>query len=76
MGEPTLYIIDDCSASAALTKQKDMLSMLAFSGRHAEQICLGHHLKIQLCPEGLARADALGLFVSLQRPRFFQRLSA
>ena len=37
MCEPTLYIIDDCSASTALTKKKDMLSMLAFSGRHAEQ---------------------------------------
>ena len=37
MGEPTLYIIDDCSASTALTKKKHMLSMLAFSGRHAEQ---------------------------------------
>ena len=37
MGKPTLYIIDDCSASTALTKKKDMLSMLAFSGRHAEQ---------------------------------------
>ena len=37
MGEPTLYIINDCSASTALTKKKDMLSMLAFSGRHAEQ---------------------------------------
>ena len=39
MGEPTLYIIDDCSASSALTKkkEKDMLSVLAFSGRHAEQ---------------------------------------
>ena len=36
MGEPTLDIIDDCSASTALTKKKDMLSMLAFSGRHAE----------------------------------------
>lgn len=36
-GEPTLYIIDDCSASKALTKKKDMLSELAFSGRHAEQ---------------------------------------
>jgi len=36
-GEPTLYIIDDCAASKALTKKKDMLSGLAFSGRHAEQ---------------------------------------
>ena len=36
-GEPTLYIIDDCSASKALTKKKDMLSELAFSGRHASQ---------------------------------------
>ena len=37
MGEPTLYIIDDCSASTALTKTKEMLSMLAFSGRYTEQ---------------------------------------
>ncbi len=36
-GEPTLYIIDDCSAMKALTKKKDMLSELAFSGRHAKQ---------------------------------------
>ena len=36
-GESTLYIIDDCSASKALTKKKDMLSELAFSGRHADQ---------------------------------------
>lgn len=36
-GERTLYIIDDCSASRALTKKKDMLSELAFSGRHAGQ---------------------------------------
>ena len=35
-GEPTLFIIDDCSASRALTKKKDMLSELAFSGRHAK----------------------------------------
>ena len=35
--EPTLYIIDDCSASKARTKKKDMLSELAFSGRHAGQ---------------------------------------
>ena len=34
---PTLYIIDDCSATKELTKKKDMLSQLAFSGRHAEQ---------------------------------------
>ena len=36
-GEPTLYVIDDCSATKALTKKKDMLSELAFSGRHAKQ---------------------------------------
>ena len=36
-GKPTLYIIDDCSASKALTKKKDTLSELAFSGRHAKQ---------------------------------------
>ena len=35
-GKPTLYIIDDCSATK-LPKKKDMLSELAFSGRHAEQ---------------------------------------
>jgi Rad3-related DNA helicase len=36
-GYSTLYIIDDCSATKELTKKKDMLSQLAFSGRHAEQ---------------------------------------
>ena len=36
-GSPTLYIIDDCSATKELNKKKDMLSQLAFSGRHAEQ---------------------------------------
>lgn len=36
-GEPTLYIIDDCSATKALTQKRDMLSDLAFSGRHANQ---------------------------------------
>ena len=35
-GEPTLFIINDCSATKALTKKKDMLSELAFSGRHAD----------------------------------------
>ena len=37
MGELTLYIFDDCSVSTALTKKTNMLSMLAFSGRHVEQ---------------------------------------
>ena len=36
-GRPTLYITDDCSATKELTKKKDMLSQLAFSGWHAEQ---------------------------------------
>ena len=36
-GVPTLYIIDDCAASKALTENKDILFALAFSGRHAEQ---------------------------------------
>jgi len=34
---PTLYLIDDMAASKALTKKKDTLSELAFSGRHAKQ---------------------------------------
>ena len=37
MGEPTLYIINDCSASTVLTKKKDLLPILAFSGRPAKQ---------------------------------------
>jgi len=32
-----LYLIDDMAASKALTKKKDILSELAFSGRHAKQ---------------------------------------
>ena len=38
-GSPTLYIIDDCSAKKELTKKKDMLSELAFSGCHAIKVC-------------------------------------
>ena len=36
-GKPTLYIIDDCSATKELTKKRDMLSELAFSGSHASR---------------------------------------
>ena len=36
-GSPTLYIIDDCSATKELTNKEDMFLQLAFSGRHAEQ---------------------------------------
>jgi hypothetical protein len=36
-GQPTLYLIDDLAASRTLTRKKDMLSELAFSGRHAQQ---------------------------------------
>ena len=55
-GDPTLFIIDDCSATKALTKKKDMLPELAFCPprRHKR---LGPHPEIQLSPEGLARAD-------------------
>ena len=71
MGEPTLYIIDDCSPSMALTKKKTCCHCLL--SRAAMQSSLSvSSLKIQLCPEGLPRADALGLFISLQRPRFLR----
>ena len=36
-GSSTLYLLDDLSAAKALTKLKDMLSELAFSGRHANE---------------------------------------
>ena len=36
-GEPTLYIIDYCSASKAIAKKKDMLLEPAFSGCHGQQ---------------------------------------
>ena len=41
-GKPTLYIIDDCSASKELTKKKDMLSELAFSDMQTNQCGLFH----------------------------------
>ena len=68
-GEPTLYIIDDCSASKSMTKKKNMLSKLAFSGYHVGAIRLGAQSKVQLCPERFQRADALGGSIPLQRPR-------
>ena len=36
-GRANTFLINDCLASTALTKKKDMLSELAFSGRHANQ---------------------------------------
>ena len=36
-GESTLYIIDDCAAKQAMVKKRDMLTELAYSGRHAKQ---------------------------------------
>ena len=33
--EPMLYIVDNCSATKELMRKKDMLSEMAFSGRHA-----------------------------------------
>ena len=35
--KPSLYITDDCCAKTAMTKKKDMLLELAFSGQHAEE---------------------------------------
>ena len=71
MGEPTLYIIDDCSASTALTKKKYMLSMLAFSGRHAEQSVWVLTQKYNSGLKDFARADALGcLFYCKDRDSF------
>ena len=43
-GHPTLYIIDDCSATKELTKKRDMLSELAFSGT----ISVGYFTEIQI----------------------------
>jgi len=36
-GEPTLYLIDDCSAAKDMAKKRESLAELAFSGRHAKQ---------------------------------------
>ena len=33
---PTLFVIDNCSATEALTKKRDTLSEIVFSGRHAD----------------------------------------
>ena len=73
MGEPTVYIIDDCSASTALTKKKDMLSLLVFSGRHAEQ---SFWVLTQKCNSVLKDLrEQTRCFFSLQGPRFLDRLS-
>lgn len=34
---PTLYVLDDLAASAAVSKKKDIITELSFSGRHAKQ---------------------------------------
>ena len=75
MDEPTLYIVDDFSFDG-VNEDKRHIVNACFLGPPCRAICRSPHLKIQLCPGGLARADALGLFVSLQRPRSLRRLSA
>ena len=79
----TMYIWANRRCISSMTVQLDGVNEekrhvvnACFLGPPCRAICLGPHSKIQLCPEGLARADALGLFVSLQRPRFLRRLSA
>ena len=74
-GEPTLFIIEDCSATKDLTQKKDALSV-SFLGppRRHKRLC--PHPEIQLRPEGLARADALGRTLPLQRSRLIRRVPA
>jgi hypothetical protein len=36
-GEKTLYLVDDLAGSDELAKKRDMLTKLAFSGRHTQQ---------------------------------------
>src|SRR5437762_10639736 len=36
-GEKTLYLVDDLAGSDELAKKRDMLTKLAFSGRHTKQ---------------------------------------
>ena len=73
--EPTLYILDDCSFDGVNEEKRHVVNA-CFLGPPCRAICQGPHSKIQLCLEGLVRADALNLFVSLQRLRFLRRLSA
>ncbi|CAC5422610.1 unnamed protein product [Mytilus coruscus] len=65
-GHPTLYIIDDCSATKELTKKKDMLSELAFSGRHGT-ISVGYFTEIQLCFKRLKRTNKMVMHVLHKR---------
>ena len=66
---------DDCSASTALTKNKDILSMLAFSGRHAEQSVWVLTQKYKSALKDL-REQTRWVCLFLQRPRFLRILSA
>ena len=59
-----------------VNEEKRHVVNACFLGPPCRAICLGPHAEVRLGPEGLARADALGLFVSLQGPRFLRKLSA
>ena len=67
-GEPTLFIIDDCSATKALTQIKDELSV-SFLGPPRRHKRLGALPALQSSPQGHPRADSVGLFVPLQGSR-------
>ena len=74
-GEPTLFIIDSCSATKALTKKKDMLSELTFSGRYADISAWVLTQKYNSVLKD-ARADALGRTLPLQGSRQLWSLPA
>ena len=59
-----------------VTEGKGYVVNACFLGPPCRAIFLDPHAEVQLCPEGLVRADALGLFVPLQGSQFIQILSA
>ena len=49
-GKPTLYIIDDCSATKELTKKKDML-LVGILWKACKSISVGYFTEIHFCVE-------------------------
>ena len=70
-GRPTLYIIDDCSATKELTKKKRHAVPASIFWKTRRAKCLGHFAEIYFGLEGPPGAGKVGLYVLHQRQRQF-----
>ncbi len=68
-GSPTLYIIDDCSATKQLTKKKEYAITARIFRAACGTNCLGHIAEIQFSFKRLKRTNEMAVHVLYERQR-------